>query len=101
MYQYSLEAFTIFFEKTFEKAEQAEAISDRVKNLILTLRLGIYTWISRGLFVRHKMLFLLQITLRLMQKGLVDEPYSQYKVDYLMIGPSKSEASPCDWLPDL
>lgn len=100
LYSYSLEAFTSFFEKTFETAEEGDTIAERVKNLSKTLRLQIYTWIQRGLFVRHKILFLLQIVLRLMQKAMLAETYSQSKVDYLMFGPARTEASPCDWLPD-
>jgi len=73
LYQYSLEAFTLFFEKVFETVEQEDNIAERVKNLVSGLRLQIYTWISRGLFVRHKLLFLLQIVLRLMQKAVLDE----------------------------
>lgn len=41
LYQYSLEAFTRFFEKVFETAEEGESIAERVKNLCKSLRLQI------------------------------------------------------------
>jgi len=41
LYSYSLEAFTMFFEKCFETAEEGENIAERVKFLAKTLRLQI------------------------------------------------------------
>jgi dynein heavy chain len=31
----------------------------------------IYTWVSRGLFERHKLIFLSQLTFNLMKRGIL------------------------------
>lgn len=66
MYQYSLEAFTTFFFKAINRTE--EKGEERIPALILKIRYIIYQWISRGLFERHKLIFLTLITFRLMIK---------------------------------
>ena len=76
MYMYSLESFSIFFFKAIAKAVACEDDHERVEALVATIRMTIYTWITRGLFQRHKQIFLSQLTFRLMQKGLLDEEYN-------------------------
>jgi len=68
MYQYSLESFQNFFFKAIEKTEEAEDIVQRVELLRGMIRITIYQWVARGLFERHKQIFLSQLTFRLMQK---------------------------------
>jgi len=68
MYQYSLESFQSFFFKAIERTEDTEDINARVDLLIKMIRIVIYQWVSRGLFVRHKQIFMSQLTFRLMQK---------------------------------
>jgi dynein heavy chain len=43
----------------------------RVVELKEMLRKVIYTMVSRGMFERHKIVFLSQITIRLMSKGML------------------------------
>lgn len=71
MYQYSLESFTTFFFKAIEKTEQFEDEEPRVIALRQSIRMTIYQWVSRGLFERHKQIFLCQLTFRLMQKQIL------------------------------
>jgi dynein heavy chain len=66
MYQYSLEAFTTFFFKAIDKTEQFEDEEPRVLALRQMIRIVIYQWVARGLFVKHKQIFLCQLTFRLM-----------------------------------
>lgn len=40
------------------------------------IRITIYQWVSRGLFERHKQIFLSQLIFRLMHKGVVDVQYT-------------------------
>ena len=77
MYQYSLESFQNFFFKAIDKTEEAEELEQRVPLLIEMIRITIYQWVSRGLFERHKQIFLSQLTFRLMQKGLLPVTYTQ------------------------
>jgi dynein heavy chain len=66
LYQYSLESFNTFFFKAIERTAAFEDTEQRVLTLRENIRQTIYQWISRGLFERHKIIFLTQITLRLM-----------------------------------
>lgn len=69
MYFYSLGSFQQFFFNAIDKTEDSEEMEVRVPALIQSIRLTIYQWVSRGLFERHKQIFLSQLTFRLMQKG--------------------------------
>ena len=58
MYQYSLESFQTFFFKAIEKTEEFDEDEQRVLALRETIRMTIYRWVARGLFEKHKQIFL-------------------------------------------
>ena len=60
-------------------------------NLRESLRMTIYTWVSRGLFERHKIIFMAQITFNLMRRGTLgeDNQLNEAQFDFLMRGPRK------------
>jgi dynein heavy chain len=66
------------------------------------IRIVIYTWVSRGLFERHKTIFLAQITFRLMQKGILEVDYTPQEMNFLINCPiSTVVPNPLKkWLPD-
>ena len=64
MYQYSLESFIIFFFKAIENTKTQD--ENRIQELVLNIRQTIYQWISRGLFEKHKIIFLTMMTFRLL-----------------------------------
>uniref|UniRef100_A0A7S3JKK7 Uncharacterized protein n=1 Tax=Euplotes harpa TaxID=151035 RepID=A0A7S3JKK7_9SPIT len=104
MYQYSLESFNIFFFKAFEKTPAFETDDKRVLELREQIRTTIYQWVSRGLFERHKQIFLCQITFRLMQKKILDVEYTAQEFNFLIHCPIKTDVpNPLkkEWLPDL
>jgi len=104
MYQYSLESFTTFFFKAIEKTEEFEEVDPRVAALTHSIRMTIYQWVSRGLFERHKQIFLCQLTFRLMQKGvLTSVEYTMQQMSFLLNCPIKTDVpNPLKkWLPDL
>lgn len=72
MYQYSLESFQTFFFKAIDNTEENEDKEKRVLDLRQNIRMTIYRWVQRGLFVRHKQIFLTQLTFRLMQLGILE-----------------------------
>jgi dynein heavy chain len=72
MYQYSLESFQTFFFKAIDKTEAFDDEEPRVLALRQMIRMTIYQWVSRGLFVRHKQIFLTLLTLRLMQLNIIE-----------------------------
>lgn len=75
MYQYSLESFSVFFFKAIEKTTPSDDDEERVKALVQSIRMTIYQWVARGLFERHKQIFLSLLTFRLMQKGQLEAEY--------------------------
>jgi dynein heavy chain, axonemal len=104
MYQYSLEAFQTFFFKAIEKAAINEDENVRVLDLRQMIRLTIYQWVSRGLFERHKQIFLSLLCFRLMAKNIVEIDYTQAQMDYLINCPTKIDPTNPNpikkWLPD-
>ena len=62
----------------------------------------IFTWIARGLFERHKIIFMAQLTFNLMKRGIIgDGDWKESHFQFLMRAPSKTgENSALPWLPD-
>ncbi|KAH8088650.1 dynein light chain binding protein [Aureococcus anophagefferens] len=102
MYQYSLDSLLLFL-KSISKAVPAEKVEDRVNNLVTSLRLTIYTWVARGLFERHKLIFLSTLTFNLMKRGTLGEDnlVDEIQFQFLLRGPRKTgEENPLiAWLP--
>ena len=98
MYQYSLESFYTFYQIAMERTMTQD--ETRVEELRKMIRVTIYQWVSRGLFERHKLIFLTLITFRLMQKKVIDIAYEPAQMDFLIkcIGKPGVE-NPLDWLP--
>lgn len=103
MYQYSLEAFTTFFFKAIEKTEMFDDEEPRVLALRQMIRIIIYQWVARGLFVKHKQIFLCQLTFRLMQKKILPVEYTDKEMNFLLNCPIKMDVPNTlkEWLPDL
>jgi dynein heavy chain len=123
MYQFSLDAFNAFFHKAMVKAQPAATIPERVELLRKSIRLTIFTWVNRGLFVVHKPILLSQLCFLLMKKdkeavdlALQEEKkavralanvadFDQKQFDYLIRGPpvkavdvEVEEDKKLDWL---
>lgn len=73
MYQYSLDSFTMFFLKALKIAPASPSTGERVASLQSTLRWTIFKWVVRGLFEKHKLIFLTQLTFGLMQQNIIGE----------------------------
>jgi dynein heavy chain, axonemal len=101
MYQYSLDSFVFFFFKSIQKAPPADTEELRVLNLRESLRMTIYTWVSRGLFERHKLIFLSQLTFNIMKRGILGEEnkINEAFFQFLLRGPKKIVDNPISWLP--
>ena len=102
MYQYSLDSFMTFFEKSVHRAEKKDELLDRVYSLRESLRCTIFTWVARGLFERHKLIFLAQLTFNLIKRGIIgDVDWNEQHFQFLLRAPSKpGEQNPLAWLPD-
>jgi len=102
MYQYSLDSFVAYFYKSISRSVPAEKLIDRVANLRSCLRITMYTMVSRGLFVRHKLIFLAQLTFNLMKRGDLgeDQVLNELHFQFLLRGPRRvGEENPVSWLP--
>ena len=102
MYQYSLDSFVMYFYKSIERATVAETLPQRVLFLQASLRITMYTMVSRGLFVRHKLIFLAQLTFNLMRRGNLgeDNMLNDTMFQFLLRGPRKEgEENLLSWLP--
>lgn len=62
IYQFSLKAFSIVFQKAIGKAEPAEEVRQRVINLIDCISYSVFMYTSRGLFECDKLIFAAQMT---------------------------------------
>ena len=114
MYQYSLDSFMTFFEKSIARATRRDDdIGAHVTSLRDSLRMTIFTWVSRGLFERHKLIFLAQLTFDLMQRGMIGNEkeggdsdrtssgWHEEHFQFLIRGPTKiGEPNPLSWLPN-
>eukprot|EP00611_Tribonema_gayanum_P021674 TRINITY_DN4214_c0_g1_i1.p1 TRINITY_DN4214_c0_g1~~TRINITY_DN4214_c0_g1_i1.p1 ORF type:complete len:1693 (-),score=702.71 TRINITY_DN4214_c0_g1_i1:70-5124(-) len=103
MYQYSLDSYVTFFVKSIAKAAAADGIDQRVLNLREALRMTVYSWVSRGLFERHKLIFLSQLAFNLMKRGILGEEnlVNEAHFRYLMRGPRKlGDPNTLQWLPE-
>lgn len=105
MYQYSLESFSLFFFNAITRADENDDDNARVLDLVQQIRMTIYQWIARGLFERHKQIFLSLLTFRLMQKGQLDCEYNNAQMQFLVYCPLTTDigrpVSLKDWLPEI
>merc|ERR1711871_1323715 len=103
MYQYSLDSYVSYFFKAIERTEPAETVVQRCLNLQACLRITIFTWVNRGLFVAHKLIFLAQLTFNLMKRGNLGEDnlLNESHFSFLLRGPRRvGEDNPLStWLP--
>ncbi|KAJ3090810.1 hypothetical protein HK102_002597 [Quaeritorhiza haematococci] len=96
MYQYSLSAYKVVFKTAINRAEASDDIKERVAALIDSITHLVFTYTSRGLFERDKLIFLAQMTFQiLIAQGDMD----MQELDFLLRGTKvMNVSSPFDWL---
>jgi dynein heavy chain len=104
MYQYSLDAFMLYFYKAIREAPKADDLRLRVEHLKETLRLVIFTWVARGLSESDKLILMAQLTFTLLARNKLHEveEWSPHAFQFLLRGPrALGDALPevLDWLP--
>ena len=102
MYQFSLDSFVNYFFFAIQRSQKAELLSERIKNLGTCLRMTVFTWVNRGLFVRHKLIFLAQLTFNLMRRGDLGEEniLNETHFQFLLRGTRRQgEENTLSWLP--
>ncbi|CAH1795230.1 unnamed protein product [Owenia fusiformis] len=96
MYQFSLVAFSVVFEKAIENSVEAEDTKTRVLNLIDCITFSVFIYTSRGLFEKDKLIFTSQMCflIMLMNKDIVPS-----ELDFLLRFPIHvNVTSPVDFL---
>ncbi|KAK3091630.1 hypothetical protein FSP39_021358 [Pinctada imbricata] len=96
MYQFSLKAYNVVFEKAIEKAEPAEEVKQRVANLIDCITYSVFMYTARGLFERDKIIFTSQMTFQILSAANDINPV---ELDFLLRFPVvPNVTSPVDFL---
>lgn len=102
MYQTSLNQFTELYELSIDRSEKAAMPSKRIANIIEYMTYEIYLYISRGLFERHKLLFALMLTNKILVSAKIVRPAD---LDIFLKGGAALDINsvrkkPKDWIPD-
>lgn len=96
MYQYSLNAYKVVFENAVNRSEASEDIKERVMNLIDSITYSVFSYTSRGLFERDKLIFLAQMTFQIL---IAQNDIDLTELDVLLRAPKAfNVVSPFDWL---
>uniref|UniRef100_A0A2I3HRY0 Dynein axonemal heavy chain 9 n=1 Tax=Nomascus leucogenys TaxID=61853 RepID=A0A2I3HRY0_NOMLE len=96
MYQFSLKAFSIVFQKAVERAAPDESLRERVANLIDSITFSVYQYTTRGLFECDKLTYLAQLTFQIL---LMNREVDAVELDFLLRSPVQTgTASPVEFL---
>ncbi|XP_021069297.1 dynein heavy chain 17, axonemal isoform X2 [Mus pahari] len=96
IYQFSLKAFNVVFEKAIQKTAPADEVKQRVMNLTDEITYSVYMYTARGLFERDKLIFLAQVTFQVLS---MKKELNPVELDFLLRFPFKAGVvSPVDFL---
>uniref|UniRef100_A0A7N8YQ50 Dynein, axonemal, heavy chain 9 n=1 Tax=Mastacembelus armatus TaxID=205130 RepID=A0A7N8YQ50_9TELE len=96
MYQFSLKAFSVVFQKAVLKAEPDETLKQRVSNLIDSITSSVFQYTTRGLFECDKLTYIAQLAFQIL---LMNKEINPEELDFLLRYPAQPSAtSPVDFL---
>ncbi|XP_025715360.1 dynein axonemal heavy chain 17 isoform X2 [Callorhinus ursinus] len=96
IYQFSLKAFNVVFDKAIQKSTPAEEVRQRVINLTDEITYSVYMYTARGLFERDKLIFLAQVAFQVLS---MKKELNPVELDFLLRFPFKAGVqSPVDFL---
>ncbi|KAM7371234.1 hypothetical protein PAMP_010722 [Pampus punctatissimus] len=96
MYQFSLKAFSVVFQKAVLKAEPDEALKQRVSNLIDSITSSVFQYTTRGLFECDKLTYIAQLAFQIL---LMNKEINPAELDFLLRYPVQpGVTSPVDFL---
>ncbi|KAK3239772.1 hypothetical protein CYMTET_50328 [Cymbomonas tetramitiformis] len=90
-YEHSLHAFNTAFMAAVARTEPAEDLQERIANLTHCVTLQLFRGTSRGMFEAHKLLFAIQLTLRVMEE---QKQLCSLELDFLLKNPKIPAQSP-------
>lgn len=99
IYQFSLKAFTVVFNRAIEVTPPAETLEQRVLNLVDTISFEVFMYTSRALFERDKLILMAQMAIQIMlQANLIES----VDLDFLLRFPAVPNSfSPVDFIAHL
>ncbi|XP_034563350.1 dynein heavy chain 9, axonemal [Notolabrus celidotus] len=96
MYQFSLKAFSVVFQKAVLKAEPDEVLKQRVSNLIDNITSSVFQYTTRGLFECDKLTYIAQLAFQIL---LMNKEINPAELDFLLRYPVQpGVTSPVDFL---
>ncbi|XP_016013564.2 dynein heavy chain 9, axonemal isoform X3 [Rousettus aegyptiacus] len=96
MYQFSLKAFSIVFQKAVEKSAPSESLKERVANLIDSITFSVYQYTTRGLFECDKLTYLAQLTFQII---FMNQEVNAAELNFLLRSPVQAGVtSPVEFL---
>uniref|UniRef100_A0A8C3PRY4 Dynein axonemal heavy chain 9 n=1 Tax=Calidris pygmaea TaxID=425635 RepID=A0A8C3PRY4_9CHAR len=96
MYQFSLKAFSMVFQKAIERAAPEESLPARVLNLIDSITFSVFQYTTRGLFERDKLTYTAQVTFQIL---LMSKEINVAELDFLLRYPAQTRVtSPVEFL---
>ncbi|XP_043925655.1 dynein axonemal heavy chain 17-like [Protopterus annectens] len=96
LYQFSLKAFSVVFEKAILRSEPAEDVKQRVNNLTDEITYSVFVYTTRCLFERDKLTFTAQVAFQVL---LLKKEIIPAELDFLLRFPFKAGiTSPVDFL---
>ncbi|KAM3592376.1 uncharacterized protein V6R79_017533 [Siganus canaliculatus] len=81
MYQFSLKAFSVVFQKAVLKAEPDESLKQRVSNLIDSITSSVFQYTTRGLFECDKLTYIAQLAFQIL---LMNKEINPVELDFLL-----------------
>lgn len=102
MYQVSLLQFLELFDISMSTAEAGATVLNRCKNIIEQNTHTVFEYITRGLFERHKILFVLLLSLKIQMKSgqLRLEEFNCLLKGGAALDIKSQKRKPAEWLPD-
>ncbi|OXB61088.1 hypothetical protein ASZ78_013651 [Callipepla squamata] len=96
IYQFSLKAFNVVFEKAIQRTAPAADVGQRVINLTDEITYSVFMYTARGLFEKDKLIFLAQVAFQVLA---IKKEVSPAELDFLLRFPFKTGlTSPVDFL---
>ena len=101
MYEVSLALYMVVFLQSLDSAEQDAILDNRLENIVATLTYDCYSYMCRGIFETHKLMFSFQMALQI-QAG--DGLLERQQLDFFLKGnlslEKAKEPPPADWFPE-
>ncbi|XP_030390149.1 dynein heavy chain 9, axonemal isoform X7 [Gopherus evgoodei] len=96
MYQFSLKAFSVVFQKAVERASPDESLKEHVLNLIDSITFSVFQYTTRGLFECDKLTYTAQVTFQIL---LMNNEINMVELDFLLRYPAQpGVTSPVEFL---